>query len=29
MIARAILGLCALIAIAGFVGFVLKVTGVF
>jgi hypothetical protein len=29
MIARAILALCALIAIAGFVGLVLKVTGVF
>ena len=29
MIARAILGLCALIAIAGFVGLILKVTGAF
>ena len=29
MIARAILIVCALIAVAAFVGFVLKVTGVF
>jgi hypothetical protein len=29
MIARLILGLCALIAVAAFVGLILKVTGVF